>query len=131
MTIETGGCQCGECKKQSASAFSFSIPLSFSRLAVVGQPAMLRTEGFSGAVKDCYFCGKCGTRLWHRSGAAPDNATLKVGTLDEPDGIAPAFHLWTSKKAGWVMLDPAVPAFETQPEDLLAMREEMSRRKPA
>jgi hypothetical protein len=64
--------------------------------------------------------------MWHRSAANPENATLKVGTLDHGEAIAPTFHLWVSKKQAGVILDPAIPAYDTQPGDLLEMRERMS-----
>ena len=119
-------CHCGECKKQSASAFSMSIGIAFSRLAVEGAPAMFEVIGFSGAVKRCYFCPFCGTRMWHRSGRNPEFATLKVGTLDHGEAIAPTFHLWVSKKQSGIELDPIVPAYDTQPENLLELRERLA-----
>ena len=119
-------CHCGECKKQSASAFSMSVAIVFDRLEVRGKPAMFETVGYSGAVKRCYFCKDCGTRMWHRSAARPEFATLKVGTLDHGEGIAPTFHLWISKKQAGVILDPAIPAYETQPGNLGELREHMA-----
>lgn len=121
-------CHCGECQKQSASAFSISFAIPFARIEVYGEPVMFEVTGYSGAAKHCYFCPGCGTRLWHRSARAPESATLKVGTLDDTSGIAPSFHLWTSRKQGWVVLDPAVPAYETQPENLMELREHMAGR---
>lgn len=119
-------CHCGECKKQSASAFSMSIAIPFERLEIKGEPAMFKTIGFSGAIKRCYFCKDCGTRMWHRMDARPESATLKVGTLDKADHIAPTFHLWISHKQAGIILDPAVPAYETQPENLIELRQRMS-----
>lgn len=116
-------CHCGGCKKQSASAFSMSVAIDFARLEVSGEPAMFETTGYSGALKRCYFCAACGTRLWHRSATSPGAATLKVGTLDEAAGIAPRGHLWVSRKQAGIEIDPAVPAFETQPDDLRRWRE--------
>ncbi len=118
-------CHCGECKKQSASAFSISIPISFARLSILGAPKIFEVTAYSGAVKRCYFCPECGTRLWHRSSASPDSATLKVGTLDDGRELAPQFHLWTSKKQAGILLDPASVKYETQPDDLLELRERM------
>ncbi len=119
-------CHCGECKKQSASAFSLSIAIPFARMEVQGDPAMFEVTGYSGATKRCYFCPFCGTRLWHRSAANPDGATLKVGTLDDPQGMAPAFHLWVSRKMPGFTLDPDVPVYETQPDDLNEIRRLMA-----
>jgi hypothetical protein len=111
-------CHCGECKKQSASAFSMSVPVEWARLKVAGVTAIHETIAFGGARKLACFCGKCGTRMWHRS--AQDSAwiTLKVGTLDDASVISPRGHLWVSKKQPWIILDPALPAFDTQPSDV-------------
>jgi hypothetical protein len=116
-------CHCGECKKQSASAFSMSVAVAFDRLTVTGAPASFEAIAYSGAIKTCYFCPKCGTRLWHGSSASPDIVTLKVGTFDDSADIAPRAHLWVNKKQAGISLDPAVPAFDTQPDDLARWRE--------
>lgn len=118
-------CHCGECKKQSASAFSLSIAIPFARVEVQGEPAKFEVTAFSGAIKHCYFCPQCGTRLWHRAAHAPENATLKVGTLDDSQDIAPRFHLWVSKKQAGITLDPDVRTYRTQPENLQQLRENM------
>ena len=120
-------CHCGECKKQSASAFSLSIAIPFSRIDVQGRTQMFEVEAFSGAIKQCHFCPTCGTRMWHRSSNAPDNATLKVGTINDAAQIAPTFHLWVSKKQAGFDLDPSVTTYETQPDNLLELREAMSK----
>ncbi len=116
-------CHCGECKKQSASAFSMSVAVSFDRLTVDGTLTSFEATAYSGAIKTCYFCPKCGTRLWHGSSASPEVVTLKVGTLDEGAHIAPRAHLWVSNKQAGISLDPDVPAFDTQPDNLASWRE--------
>ncbi len=115
-------CHCGDCKKQSASAFSMSVALQWSRLSVTGVVAVHETKAYSGAPKIACFCPDCGTRLWHRSNADSDWITLKVGTLDDASAIVPRGHLWVSKKQPWIMLDPALPAYDTQPEDVQKWR---------
>lgn len=116
-------CHCGDCKKQSASAFSMSVVVEFSRVSVEGDPASFQTAAFSGAIKSCFFCARCGSRLWHHSSARPDFVTLKVGSLDDSAAIAPRGHLWVSKLQAGISLDPSVPAFDTQPDDINKWRE--------
>lgn len=111
-------CHCGQCKKQSASAFSMSVPLSYAALQVVGEPQSFRSVAYSGKAKHNYFCDQCGTRLWHSPSNPPDAITLKVGTLDDPSGIAPLGHLWVSKKQPGFELDPQSDQHLTQPDDL-------------
>ena len=115
-------CHCGDCKKQSASAFSMSVPILFERLDVSGEVKLYETRTFSGTRKLASFCGECGTRLWHRSGEDSAWVTLKVGTLDDAALISPRGHLWVSKKQAWIVIPQGVPAFETQPADVHAWR---------
>lgn len=147
----TGGCQCGavryritgphlvayvchcrECQRQSASAFALSIPLSAAEIDVTGTLATYARTTDSGSRTECLYCPACGVRVMHRSARAPENVTLKGGTLDDTSGLVPVAHLWVSRKQPWVRLDPAVPAFETQPADLKAWRDALlaSRRSP-
>lgn len=121
-------CHCGECKKQSASAFSMSIPIQYAALRVGGKVSSFESKAFSGKAKHNYFCGNCGTRLWHSASNPPDSITLKVGTLDDPSGITPLGHLWVSKKQPGIELDPASDQQFTQPDDLTAWRAKLGKR---
>ncbi len=118
----TYACHCGECKKQSASAFSMSVALRFAELEVTGAIATHETWAFSGKRKLALFCPACGTRLWHRHSEDSEWVTLKVGTLDDAAGISPRGHLWVSKKQPWIVIPEDIPAFDTQPEDVQAWR---------
>ena len=120
-------CHCGECKKQSASAFSMAVPMRYSQLTVQGDVASFETVAHSGKAKHNYFCGQCGTRLWHSPTDPPDAITLKVGTLDDPRGIAPSGHLWVSKKQPGFELDPVSDQHQTQPDNLVRWRANLVR----
>lgn len=115
-------CHCGECKKQSASAFSMSIPMAYEVLTVTGTAKVFETTAHSGKRKYNYFCGDCGTRLWHSGTNPPSAITLKVGTLDHSEYIAPVGHLWVSKKQAGIMLDPETDQHQTQPDNVSAWR---------
>ncbi len=41
---------------------------------------------------------------------------------DNAVDIAPRGHLWASKKQSWIILDPNLPAFAKQPDDVQAWR---------
>ena len=85
-------------------------------------PTTYETLAFSGTRKLACFCPKCGTRMWHRSSEDSAWITLKVGSLDDAAHISPRGHLWVSKMQVWITLDPALPAFDTQPDDVQAWR---------
>ena len=93
-----------------------------SRLAPISS---FEKRSDSGATTTGFFCGKCGTRLFHVSSRSPDIATLKLGTLDDTSEVRPASHLWVSRKQPWVQLDPDVPCFAEQPPDLAAWRQRL------
>lgn len=116
-------CHCRECQRQSSSAFALSIPLHASEITVTGTLATYTRATDSGSKTECLYCPSCGVRILHRSARAPENVTLKGGTLDDTSGLVPVAHLWISRKQPWVRLDPSVPAFETQPADLKAWRD--------
>lgn len=120
-------CHCGECKKQSASAFSVSVPMRYDALSVVGTASSFETKAFSGRAKHNYFCGDCGTRLWHSGTNPPDIITLKAGTLDDQSNVAILGHLWVSKKQRGIELDPASDQQITQPEDVNSWRENLGK----
>lgn len=141
MSDITGGCQCGavryhitggsyavyachcrECQKQSASAFALSMPVLAQNMTISGEMGVWERRTDSGNTTRCTFCPSCGTRLYHQSATSPEFMTVKAGTLDAPGSIAPIAHLWVMRKQPWVRLDPAVPAFATQPDDLRAWR---------
>jgi hypothetical protein len=111
-------CHCDECRKQSASAFSMSVAIEWARLSVTGEIDATEATSFSGKPKLRCFCKTCGTRLWHRSSSDSVWITLKVGTLDKASHIVPRGHLWVSKKQPWIVIDPALPTFDTQPDDV-------------
>ena len=115
-------CHCGQCQKQSGSAFGLSMPFARSELAVEGQTASFRRPTDSGSVTTCHYCPACGSRLFHVSDRDPARGTLKAGTLDDTSELAPRFHLWTSRKQPWVVIPDGAPRFETQPADLESLR---------
>ncbi len=137
----TGGCQCGrvgyriaglqppvyachcrECQKQSASAFGMSLPVRAEHFKVEGALESWERDTDLGTRTRCHFCPSCGSRVYHSSSATPDRVTVKAGSLDDTSRLVPGAHIWVSRKQPWVVLDPDVPAHETEPHDLAAWR---------
>jgi hypothetical protein len=36
-----------------------------------------------------------------------------ICSLDDPDALPPGYHVWTSHKPRWAVIDDRLPAFET------------------
>jgi len=103
-------CHCGECRKQSASAFGISVIHSPDDLTVVkGTPKNWSRPTDSGGTMKCYFCETCGSRLWHDAGGT---ISVKGGALDETPDVE--CHIWTSRRLPWVILPHGI---ETWPEE--------------
>lgn len=116
-------CHCRECQKQSASAFGISVAMRAADVAVTGRLASWERATDLGTRTRCHFCPDCGSRVYHHGSAASDWVTLKGGSLDDPSILTPSAHIWVSRKLAWVVLDPALPAHPTQPDDLEAWRQ--------
>ncbi|WP_157216904.1 GFA family protein [Flavisphingomonas formosensis] len=115
-------CHCRECQKQSASGFGLSLPVRGRDFEVAGVTARWERVSDGGGRTSCFFCPNCGSRLYHVSSVTPDRVTVKGGSLDDTGWLRPVAHIWVSRKQPWVVLDPAVPALEKQPEDLAGWR---------
>ena len=134
----TGGCQCGrvryeirakplsvyachctECQRQSGSAFGLSLPVARDAVVVVGgTPAIWRRVLEGGRVIACFFCGDCGTRLFHNPERNPQTTIVKPGTLDDTTWLAPVGHIWTRSAQPWVRIPHDTVNYEAQPPDL-------------
>ena len=108
-------CHCIECRKQSASAFGMSLPVSRSGFQVTkGVPKFWTRLGDSGRPIRCAFCPGCGTRLWDEPDA--DIVVIKAGSLDDPVDMAKAIHIWTSSKLPGLNIPEDAQQFLQEPD---------------
>lgn len=115
-------CHCQQCQRQSASAFAMSLPVAAEDFSAQGDLSTYHRPTASGSTTACFFCPRCGVRIYHQSVRSPQLLTLKAGTLDDSAELRPVAHLWTAHKQPWLQLPPEVMTFATQPEDLPAWR---------
>jgi hypothetical protein len=133
--IRTGGCQCGharyessgeasalyichclECRKQSASAFGMSLQVPREGFRVVsGGPLSWSRAADSGRCLQCFFCPRCGSRLWHEGDPPADTLNIKAGSLDQPVDASKAIHIWSSRKLEGVIIPAHASQFLEEP----------------
>ena len=65
----------------------------------------------SGRTKECAFCARCGTRIYHRGAWG---MSIKAGTLDDTSGLVPRAHYWTKRKQPWVVIPEGVRCFSDE-----------------
>jgi hypothetical protein len=110
-------CHCTECRRQSSSAFGITVYVPTAGLRwTAGSPKAWTRPADSGDTVDCYFCGDCGSRLWHRSRGAPHYTSVKGGSLDQPVELAAAIHIWTSRKLPGVIIPDSAQQFPEEPD---------------
>lgn len=96
--FDAGYCHCRICQLTSgAPVMAFAtVPRGDLRF-LTGSPARRRSSEFG----ERWFCRDCGTPLAMIVDHQPDTIDIPIATLDEPDTLAPAFHIWTRSRIAW------------------------------
>ena len=115
----TGGCTCGAVRYELKSE-PFDAGWCHCRICQLtsGAPAMVFasvpegdlvwTKGVeavrtfkSSSFGHRAFCGLCGTPFLMKVDHQPETVDFSVATLDEPDRVAPGFHIFWGSKVAW------------------------------
>jgi hypothetical protein len=126
-TMKQGGCACGAVRYQLGSE-PFDAGWCHCRICqlVSGAPAMafatVPVEDMAfiagadaiGTVRLTpfgrrRFCTKCGTPLAIQVDYQPGTIDFPVATLDDPDAVAPGFHIFRASKVAWFETADALP----------------------
>jgi hypothetical protein len=105
-------CHCRWCQRETGSAFVINALIESDRFEVLeGSVESVHTPSASGRGQDIMRCQGCRIALWsHYAGLGDKICFVRVGTLDDPNRLAPDIHIYTSTKQPWVILPPNVPA---------------------
>ncbi len=89
-----GICHCMDCRKHHGALFHAS--------AIFPEDAV-RVEGETGEYNGRFFCPRCGSPVFGRSG---DEIEVNLGSLDHKDQFQPTYELWTIRREGWLSAFP-------------------------
>jgi hypothetical protein len=108
-------CHCRWCQRETGASFALNALLEADRVTLLsGEPELVNTPSESGLGQKIARCPRCRIALWSNyPGAGPVIRFVRVGTLDQPDGLPPDIHIYTASKQPWVVIPPgarAVPA---------------------
>jgi len=105
-------CHCRWCQRETGSAFALNALIEADRVVLLeGTPAIVDTPSLSGRGQRIARCPACSVAVWSTYAGAGDLVRfVRVGTLDDPDRLAPDIHIFTSSKQPWVVLPPDTPA---------------------
>ena len=101
-------CHCGMCRRVSGAPFITAAAFAQTTFAwTKGEPAVYR----SSAEAERGFCARCGSTLSFRFFASHDWIYVFVGSLDRPQDVVPADHIFTATQLPWIHLDDSLPRF--------------------
>jgi hypothetical protein len=98
--FDCGWCHCRTCQLNSgAPAMAFASVKQDDWVPTAGADSIgtIRTSSFGRR----FFCEKCGTPLYVMVDHQPATRDFSIITLDDPEAIAPEFHIFWSSKVGW------------------------------
>ena len=102
--FEAGWCHCRTCQLfGGAPAMAFAcVPAGdFRWTEGEGKLRWVKSSSFGRRA----FCGNCGSPLQVRVDHQPETVDFPIVSLDEPDAVAPEFHIFWGSRVGW--FDPA------------------------
>ena len=128
-----GGCYCGKIRYRADSVFDSGYCHCSICRRFTGTPALtwfnipeqdfLVVRGSAMGFRSSkhftrYFCGKCGAHVFGRDDRPPSPAlgfrlvSVGIGTLDNPELVAPQVHQWWRNRVSWYRIQDALPRFE-------------------
>lgn len=85
-----GICHCLDCRKHQGALFHASAIFPEASVNMEGE-----TRDYAGR----FFCPRCGSSVFSRSG---DEIEVNLGSLDQPDQFKPTYELWTIRRELWL-----------------------------
>ena len=106
-------CHCLNCRRSSGAPFVTWAEFDSADLTFVsGEPGTYVQE----ERVERTFCRECGTSLTYRRRQS-SRLDVAVASLDDPESVTPADHLWTSRQLSWIRLDDGLPRYKRFRED--------------
>jgi hypothetical protein len=110
-------CHCTDCQRRTGTAFALSMVVRREAIELLeGEPSGYAATLPDGRTKQGRLCAKCGTRLWGEPAKRANLAVVQPGTLEQPTGLVPVAHIWTSSAPAWMAFPPGAVKFEGQPD---------------
>ncbi|MDL9998352.1 GFA family protein [Variovorax sp. J22P240] len=99
-------CHCSMCRRANAApAVAWAMYEQSQVSFLADEPT--RYESSPGAVRS--FCARCGTQISFTADYIPGLIDITIGSLDDPEQVAPTFHYWESRRLRWVQFADALP----------------------
>ena len=107
-----GICHCRSCRKATGGALVAAA--GFARTAVRISGVTLQSFKSSAGVRRS-FCSRCGSSIAYENRRWPADLHLMLGAFDEPERLAPDFHIFATEQLQWLRLADDLPRHPTTP----------------
>lgn len=106
--FDAGWCHCRTCQLNSGAPGMVFASVPDGAWIVERGGEAIRTVQSSG-FGHRGFCRECGTPLYMKVDHQPETIDFSVATLDDPDLIAPGFHIFWASRIKWFKPDDDLP----------------------
>lgn len=106
--IDSGYCHCRTCRRASGAPVVVWFSVKAEQLTLLnGTPR--RFHSSANGMRD--FCANCGAQLFFR-GEHADQVDVTTASLDDPNQIAPDYHIWRKSRISWFETKDTLPRHE-------------------
>jgi len=97
-------CHCADCQMLTGSAYRVTVPAPRQTFSLrSGQPKTYVKIAESGTKRAHAFCPDCGTPIYSAAVTDPPTYSLRVGCLQQRDGLRPTKQQWCQSALSWSM----------------------------
>ena len=108
LPFDSDYCHCTDCRRTTGAPFGVWMDFKSEQVKwLSGEPK----EYASSEKSRRGFCPNCGTSLSYRHLEHPEYFTLSTASLDEPDAVAPKYHIFTNQAVSWLDIKDTLPRY--------------------
>lgn len=101
-------CHCDICRGTTGAPCVAWFSVASENIELIsGTPTRFRSS--SHATRS--FCPTCGTQISFVDDATPAETDITIGSLDDPNAVAPLDHTFASGKLAWLKLGDGLPRY--------------------
>lgn len=105
-------CHCTRCQRRSGTAASAQGPIRRRALRILDGEDLVRAYVPPTGGWEKLFCSACGSALFSRNPADPEEMSVRLGVIDGDPGVRPSKRQFTSYAAAWEPIpDDGLPRF--------------------
>lgn len=101
-------CHCSQCRKQSGHRYA-GVRVAAGDVDIEGAEGITWFHASPDAGRG--FCAKCGSHLFWR-GTHDDHMVILAASVDTPDSLRMARHIFVDDKPGYYQIDDGLPQFK-------------------